>query len=147
MKRIWDLASDRRAKALYDSLRDIKERYRNPTQHGGFEKNGLSLHVHLPKVGAVPARLSRFTEGVHYDFFPLKDASFSDVCELFDRVDAYLRDGPTFYGMRFAESGLDVAFDAKSHQDYQEAMESEEQFGEMIDRLAYITDTNANMDW
>jgi len=147
LKRIWKLSTDGGAKKLYDGLRDIKEQFRNSVAHGGLEKGDASLGVHIPGLDAVPARLSRFTESIHYGVFPLKDASFGETCSLFDSVDAHLRSGSTRYGMRFAESGLDVAFDAKSREEYQKAIESDDAFDELLNRLSYFADLHTNMDW
>jgi hypothetical protein len=147
LKRVWDLASDKDAKSLYDALREIKERFRNSIAHGGLEKGDASLAVHIPGLGAVPTRLSHFTESIHYGVFPLKNASFGEACELFNAVDAHLRNGSTRYGMRFAESALNVAFDAKSREDYQKAMQSDDDFDGLLGRLSYFDDMHANMDW
>ncbi len=68
MKRVCDLASDRDAKQLYDDLLGIKERYRNPLSHGGVEKGGASLLVHIPGAGAVPVMLSRFEDSIEWRF-------------------------------------------------------------------------------
>ncbi len=147
VKRVWDLATDGEAKLLYDSLREVKERFRNSVAHGGFEKDGASLYVHLEGLGAVPARLSRFPESIEYGVFPLGETPFSDVCALFERVDTYLRDGPTRYGYRFAESGLDVAFNLESREEYLAATSSGERFADHVERLGYLWETQANMDW
>jgi hypothetical protein len=147
LKRVWNLPADKDAMALYDSLSAIKERFRNSVAHGGFEKGDSSLLIHLPGVGAVPATLSRFRRSAHYGWFPLKEASLSDVCALFDRVEAYLNDGPTHYGLRFAESGLDVAFDPESRQEYRDAALGEDLFEDFIEHLAGLSDMMTNMDW
>jgi hypothetical protein len=147
LKRIWDLADDNRAKRLYDELREIKERFRNSAAHGGFEKGDASLGVHIPGIGAVPAAMSRFMKSIHYRLFPLEEASFADTCVLFDAVDSHLRSGRTRHGMRYAESGLDVAFDGNSRLEYTEAMKSDEDFGGLLDRLEHSEETHVNMDW
>ncbi len=147
IKRIWDVIGSREEKALYDALREIKERFRNSITHGALEKGDGSLRVHISGLGAVPARLSRFTDSIHYDVFPLKEDSFDNACELFDAVDAHLRTNPTKYGMRFAEAGLDVAFDAKSREEYQNAMNCDVDFDELLERFSCVADRNANMEW
>lgn len=57
LKRVWDLIKDQEAKTLYDELRTIKERFRNSLSHGALEKGGMSLFVHIPALGALPASL------------------------------------------------------------------------------------------
>lgn len=147
LKKVWCLNSDKELKSLYDALHEIKERFRNPLAHGGFEKSGTSLGVHMQGLGAIPFRLSRFTESIHYGVFPLKDASFDEACDLFDKVDVKLRNGSTRYGMKFVESGLDVAFDKDSCDEYKSAMCSDEEFDKLLDRLSYFADMHTNMDW
>ncbi len=143
LKAIWNVSTSRERKKLYDSLLEIKERLRNPITHGGFDSSQSSLGVHMPYVGAIPANLSRFTEGM----FPLQEASFADACQLFDRVDNELWEGDTSYGMTFADSGLDVAFDEGSRKEYLSAMTSHEDFCAWLDALSRHVDNLVNMDW
>jgi len=147
LKRIWDLTKDRDAKTLYDELRTIKERLRNSLSHGALEKEGMSLFVHVPALGALPASLSRFTESIHYGVIPFREASFADACELFDRTDRYLANGPTRIGLKYAESGLDVAFDQRSVAGYNAVKGSEEALDELIEYHSYLSDQATNMDW
>jgi hypothetical protein len=147
LKRVWDVAGNGIEKKLYDDLRDIKERFRNASAHGGFEKNNASLAVHFPIIGAIPAVMSRFTNSIHYRVFPLDEASFADVCLLFDAVDSLLHSGQAKYGLRYAESGLDVPFDEKSCAKYNDAMQSDEEFEEFLEERTYFVERHINMDW
>jgi hypothetical protein len=147
IKKIWDVSGGREEKSMYDALRKIKERFRNSITHGCLEKGAGSLRVHIPGIGVVPARLSRFTKSIHYDMFPLKEASFNEACELFDAVDAHLHSNSAKYGMKFAEAGFNVAFDAKSREDYRSAMNSDCDFDKLLERISYVVDKNTNMDW
>lgn len=72
---------------------------------------------------------------------------FQEVCDVFDEVDALLRAGNRAFGMQYAESGLDVAFDQASIIAYEEAMESAEKFEQFVERLNYMNDRHANMDY
>jgi hypothetical protein len=40
----------------YNRLHDIAETYRNMYAHGGLDKEGAAVWVHLPDLGAIPAR-------------------------------------------------------------------------------------------
>jgi hypothetical protein len=145
-KRVFDLDIDRKAKSLYDELIFVKEKYRNAITHGYFEKQGASLFFHSPPY-AVPILLSRFKDSIHYSFLPISEKSFKDVCSLFDRTDAFLKSGKTKYGVRYAESGLDVPFDSVFMSEYRSASTSDEAFKEFLDRTCYLADQSENMDW
>lgn len=142
-----DFSSDRRGKRVYDALRAIKEQYRNPLAHGGFEKGSGSLLVHVPSCGAIPASLSEFRDGLHYTLYPLSERSFQECCAVFDECDSYFETGPLRRGYRYASTSLNVAFDEESIREYQAASASDEAFEELIDRTCHLMDMDANMDW
>lgn len=147
MKEVFDFQTDMRAKRLYDALRSVKERYRNPLSHGGFEKEGDSLLVQLPRLGLIPMRLSKFKDSIHYELFYLSEMSFRDASKIFDDVDQYLETGPTSLGWKRVRSGLDVAFDASSISKYKRAMASPRAFEKLIAETARFEDAVTNMDW
>lgn len=142
---ILDL-SDPKTKKLYDRLLDIREEWRNPLAHGGFLSGGGSLYFHLPRVGALPARLRRTPAGVKFGF-NLHSESFSEIVKFFDCVDDFLREGPLYFPMKWAESGLDVAFDDASRATYKTAMDSEERFNDFLQWSQYQWEIHANMDF
>ena len=144
-RRVIDL-SDAAAKKIYDRLFDIREDWRNPLAHGGFHVGGASLHFHLPGVGALPVRLRRTPDGVKAGF-QLHQQSFAEICATFDEFDRQLRTGPTRHAVRWAESGLDVAFDRASLDEYRAATTSDEGVERLIDRENYLHDMHANMDY
>lgn len=145
-KRVFDLTADLKAKALFDELRFVKEKYRNVIMHGYFEKGGASLFFHLAPY-AIPVLLSSFQDTVQYSFLPITSKSYDDICSLFDEVDLFLKSSRVNYGVRFAESGLDVPFDAKSLARYRLASRSDEDFEEFVEYVGYISDMSVNMDW
>ena len=144
-KRVFDVGSDRRAEPLYRELRRIKEQFRNSEAHGGFEKDGLSFLAHMPQ-GAIPARLSKSSEGIGYSIFPVDDSKFDEICATLDSVDE-------LFALRhplawtFVKSGLSIRFDEKGLKEYQNAMTSAEAFEEMMDRHAHFEAQATNMDW
>lgn len=146
-KRIFDVGHNRRAKSLYDQLDSIREKYRNPVTHGYFEKAGASLYFHFPNLGAIPVRLSKFREGLHYSFLPITETSFEEVCQLFDKVDILLKSGMAGKGFLFAKTGLNVAFDGNSIAEYRLACSSEKSLRQFIDRVAHWDTIVSNMDW
>jgi hypothetical protein len=146
-KCVFRLESDRRARLLYEQLDSAKEKYRNPMTHGTFEKDSISLYFHFPNTGAIPVGLSEFKGSIHYSFFPLSQASYDEICALFDQTDDFLKSGSTRHGMKYIEAGLDVAFDDKSISRYRSAMKSEERFKAMTEGDSYADMVNMNMDW
>lgn len=145
-KRVFNLATDTKAKALFDELKFVKEKYRNAIMHGYFEKRGASLFFHLPPY-AVPVLLSGFKDSIQYSFLPITTKSYDDICSLFDEVDLFLKSGLTKYGVCFAESGLGVLFDTQSISRYRAAAASDEDFERFIEHVAYMDTLSVNMDW
>jgi hypothetical protein len=153
------LASDWRAKArtslnlndptskrFYDRFIEIREEWRNPLAHGGFLSKGGSLYFHLPGVGALPAQLRQTPEGVRFGFL-LHESNFSEIVALFDEFDTYAREVAFRYPLMWAESGLDIAFDADSLRDYQAAMRSDDEFKQFIEYLQRLWERHENMDY
>lgn len=145
-KRVFNLATDAKARALLDELKFVKEKYRNAIMHGYFEKRGAPLFFHLPPY-AVPVLLSGFHDSVQYSFLPISAKSYEDICSLFDEVDLLFRLGQTKYGVRFAESGLELPLDANSISRYSSASASDEDFERFIEYVGYMADLSINMDW
>ncbi len=146
-KRIFDIEHNRLAKSLYDQLDSIREKYRNPITHGYFEKAGASLYFHIPNLGAIPVRLSKFREGLHYSFLPITESSLEEVCCLFDKVDALFKSGMAGKGFLFAKTGLDIAFDGNSLAEYHSACSSKKSLRDFIYRQAHEDTIVSNMDW
>ena len=146
-KMVFDIRVDFHAKLLYDRLKAMKERLRNPLSHGGFEKGWASLYFHLPTVGAIPTSLTRFRDSVQFNFLPVEHDDHKQVCTLFDELDDFLAGGRAMMGYEYAKSGLDVAFDQESRKHYQQAMESTDALNEFITRESHLSDLHTNMDY
>jgi hypothetical protein len=124
IKAIFDLSTEIDAHRHYELLRDAAESYRNTYGHGGFDKQGAAIYVHLPEIGAVPARLTDVRESPHFELFPVEEEGLTSLGATFDAVDAWLRRSSVRFGIRFAESALPVAFDPASRAEYRQAMAS-----------------------
>lgn len=92
----------------YNRLLEVKEKYRNTFAHGGFEKKGQSFYFHLPEVGAIPASMSGYKDSVYFNFFPIREPEFRDVCILFDEFDSLLESVTLPQAWQFAKSGIDL---------------------------------------
>ncbi|HET7463004.1 MAG TPA: hypothetical protein VFJ82_17255 [Longimicrobium sp.] len=134
------------AHRLYTELEEIKERIRNTFTHGGFEKGYESLFVHLPGIGATPASLSRFSDGIHYRVIPVSQADFDSACVVLDRADAYVEQTHP-RAMRILQAGLDAYFDPEGVREYVAALESDAATAEFIERESAAYEQEANMDW
>jgi hypothetical protein len=146
-KRIFDLGSDNEAERIYHSLLQIKEKFRNPLSHGGFDRDATTLHFHVSGLGAVPMSLSRYAESIHFGFNPIEAVSFKEVCEVLDRAEEFFVTGPKRLEMHCVMSGIDVAFNERSVQEYQKATESYAAAEAFIEYRLSEMDNAANMDW
>jgi hypothetical protein len=144
-QQVLDL-QDPTAKSFYDRFLTVREEWRNPLAHGGFLSGGSSLHFHLPRIGALPARLRRTPEGPRLGF-RLAQQSFDEIVKLFDEFDEFLKTGPLRLPFRWVDAGLDVAFDESSRQRYRAAMESDSGFEHFLDGTLRRIDMEMNMDW
>jgi hypothetical protein len=133
-------------KSFYDKLLAVREEWRNPLAHGGFLWGGGSLHFHLPGIGALPAQLRRTPAGVQLRFTMLH-SSFNEVMDLFDGFDEHLGRGPLRYAVKWAEAGMDAAFDPYSRRDYANASVSDVAFDYFLEGTQRAEDQAANMDW
>ena len=145
-KRVFNLRSSSVAKIVYEQLRRVKREHRNPTTHGGFDRSLNLIHVQVPEVGAIPARLSKATSN-RLSLHPLTDASFTEICEQLDSADSFLRDGTHQLGFRFVSAGLDVYFNPESVSMYERALADPANFTDFIDHIAWQQDSARNMDW
>lgn len=145
-KAVFDLAADPEANRAYSGLREIAETYRNTYGHGGFDKDGAALYVHVPGVSALPAALTDVRESPHFRLFPVDAGGFGEISATFDRVDEWLAQTKTGFGMRWIEAGLDVAFDEESRRRYEAAMQSDSDFEEFLELEARRADAIANFE-
>jgi len=142
-KLVFDMSTDHEAKRFYDRLREIKEEYRNPQAHGGFEREWWSMYFHLPGVGALPAKLVNHK----YSFEPVSLMDFEDICRILDEFETFLNTGKSRYGIKFANAGLNVSFGDNSILEYQDAMKSDKDFEAFLDHEAYEADRHTNMEY
>jgi hypothetical protein len=146
-KRIFDLGSDNDAERIYHALLQIKEKFRNPVSHGGFDRDATMLYFHVSGLGAVPMSLSRYAESIHFSFNPIGAGSFKEVCEVLDRAEEFFVTGPKRLEMHCVMSGIDIAFNERSLREYKKAVESYAAASAFIEYRLTEMDNAANMDW
>lgn len=114
-RRVFPL-SDATSKALYDRLHSLKESFRNPLTHGGFEKGGTSFWFQHPTAGRLPVVLSEISESPQFSFLIGTHATFETATALFDECDSWFRDVAASKAWTYAMSDLDLPFDAAAIQ-------------------------------
>ena len=116
-KRLFDVTQDRTARTYYNRLHDAAEKWRNPYDHGGFDKRGGALSINVPGLGAIPLMLSDIRSHPTFHFLPERGASFDEVTVLFDEVDTGLRQSQVGPGIAWADAGLNVSFEPERLED------------------------------
>jgi hypothetical protein len=146
-KSVFNIGQEPTAKKLYDHLVEMKESFRNPNAHGGFEKGWWSLYFHFPNVGAIPASLLNFPKSLQFKLTPPQTESYDEICLLLDAVDALFDSEKTKMGMEFIKSGIEVAFDQESRKKYTQATQSPVIFSKFLEKEIYLDDVERNMDF
>lgn len=148
-KSVFDIKSDSEAKVFYDKFNNLREQFRNFHAHGGFEKNGASLFIHIPNIGAISAQLSKFKNSPNFDFFPIQESSFSDICQIIDNFDEWVHSKKSCLKkiLRYIESGLDITCDDQSLQEIWIAMKTDNELESLIEQESEDWARHANMDY
>lgn len=133
---------------LLGSLRDVKATIRNPQAHGGVENDGGAFYFYMPRIGAIPANLSRFRGRLNMSFFPIADATHTEICDLFDEVDTLLEQGPLELPNEFARWGIDPQFDSEAIKGYADALAGgSEAVNALVERLGHEWERHANYEY
>ena len=138
---------DPASKRFHDRLCEVSEDYRNTYSHGGFDKGGAALHFQIPHIGLVPAALSDIRDKPHFRFVPIERENFQQVCDLFDKLDEWMRSSASWFGMQWVEGGLDLRFDQDFLDELRRAMASHEEFDIFTAQHGCNQDRASNMDW
>lgn len=138
---------NREVKKHFDTLKEIKEIYRNPLAHGNFRKEGHSLYVHLPHLGAIPMKLTQSNSVKHFSFYNLQEVELDFICQCFDLFDSFLEKRDAKYGMIYIKNGLSVLYDEETIKSYKKAMTSESSFIEFVNEMEQKFENHKNMDW
>jgi hypothetical protein len=156
-KRVVGL-NDKDDKLIYDTLRLLADENRNPSAHGGVDRNVANVHVHLAGYGAVPTGVTSTSQRPTYTFepelpqsvFPFADYHFFggsvDGWEAVDEILAWMRSGPLADAFAYGESTLPVWFDSDSRRELRASAAAGE-LTEFMERRSYMIDEASNMDW
>lgn len=148
-KLLFGFDSNPEAKKHFDKLHNLKEKFRNFWAHGAFGKKGTSLFIHIPNIGALPAQFSKVKNNPHFEFFPVKESSFKEICRTIDDFEKWLRteESGLSKAIIYIESGLDVPCDQQSIAEIRTAMKSEKKLRNLIEGKSYLWAKHANMDY
>lgn len=135
------------AKAHYDSLIDIKEKFRNTFAHGGFEKEGQSFYFHLDHIGIIPASMSGIKNSIHFNDFPIDNDIFKSICSVFDSFDKYLSIIEIPQVWKYVQSGLHLSLADTDLEELLKIVDNEEEYEEWISAQCYWMDQYENGDY
>lgn len=131
----------------YETLKQLKEKYRNTFAHGGFEKESQSFFFHLGNIGIVPASMSGRKDSVHFNHVPIDKEIFENICSQLDAFDEYLSDSALPDAWKFAQSSLNLAMDNKSLQEMLEVAKDPDTFDAWIERQQDLSDRYTNAEY
>lgn len=145
---VADFKTDPMRGKLLGQLREVKATIRNPLAHGGVENDGGAFYFHLPRVGAIPANLSRYRGRLSMSFFPIAGGTHAETCALFDELDAALEEGDLELPNEFVRWGIDPQFDANAIARYAKAIAGGADAVEaLVGRLSREWERHSNMDY
>jgi hypothetical protein len=148
LREVANFNSDSARGRLLGRLREVKATIRNPLAHGGIESDGGAFYFHMPRIGTIPANLSRYRGRLRMSFFPIPESTHAEACALFDELDAMLTEGPLKLPNEFVRWGIDPQFDADALARYAEAIAGGSETVEaLVERLGHEWERHANMDY
>lgn len=147
LREVADFDADPASGRLLGRLRDVKTAIRNPLAHGGVENDGGAFYFHMPRIGAIPANLSRYRGRLRVNFFPIAETAHTEICALFDEVDALLAQGSLELPNEFVRWAIDPQFDSDSIERYAEALAGgAETVDELVVALSREWERHANYE-
>lgn len=139
--------TDTTTKRLYDDLIEIRNDIRNFIAHGAFGKDRQAYSFHS-RAGAVPALLPHQAENRRFMISSKRHSDTDEALTIIEEFIEYLWTGIRSPARIYIQdSGLDSILPMASDGTYENAMSSDEEMEELVDRLHYFADQAANMDW
>lgn len=147
LKALFDLDNDATAKRIRDILGQVKDRFRNPLSHGGFDKKGSTFHFSVPGIGAFPVLLADHRTSVERFVSLVSRSEFETLCRQLDECDALFEESKVGPGVKYAKTCLPVSFSAQFRAAGRKAAKSPEALQEFIDYQIEVADMHMNMDY
>lgn len=142
-KIIFDI-KDKKIQSYYNALVSIKNNYRNPIAHGGFDKSLDYMLVYIEGLGYVPTNIN---DGHFYTRLS-KGETLEEIINTIDEFHKWINDIPFFSRkMKIIESGLDIKYTTLDFETYNEALESDDKLEEYLESAVNAWEREINMDW
>lgn len=142
-KIIFDI-KDKKIHRYYNALVSIKNNYRNPIAHGGFDKSLDYMLVYIEGLGYVPTNLN---DGHFYTRLS-KSETLEEIINTIDKFHKWINDTQILSRkMKIIESGLDIKYTTLDFETYNEALESDDKLEQYLDYAVYAWEREINMDW
>jgi len=147
LKAIFNLSKDGTAKRIHDVLGQVKNTFRDPISHGGFDKRGTAFFFHVPGLAALPALLTDHKVSVERYVTHITQTEFETLCRQLDDCDTLLDQSTIGPGIQYARTGLSVSFSTRFREACRNAAASPAALEGFIDQQLEIADINENMDY
>lgn len=135
---------DKEVQCYYNALVSIKNNYRNPIAHGGFDKSLDYMLVYIEGLGYVPTNISNG----HFYTRLSQGETLEEIINTIDKFHKWIRDTPILARkMKIIESGLDIKYTTIDFEIYNDAMESDEKLETYLEYAVYAWEREINMDW
>ena len=132
-------------KEIYDKLREIKQKFRNPLIHGLTGESELLIPV--LDLGIVPFSYKYFSENISNRYILIKPEEVSYIMEIFQKFFDYIREvKPYKYYYLYCEAGFAIPINEEDLIEIREKMTSIEEFKEYLEYRSYLEDKYFNMD-
>lgn len=142
-KIIFDI-KDKKIQSYYNALVSIKNNYRNPIAHGGFDKSLDYMLVYIEGLGYVPTNIN---DGHFYTRLS-KSETLEEIINTIDEFHKWINDTPFLSRkMKIIESGLDIRYTTMDFETYNEALESDDKLEQYLEYALEAWDREVNMDW
>lgn len=135
------------AKKYFDELIFVRRQLRNFIAHGAFGKQGETFSFHS-SVGAVPVRMPHEKGKNKFSLFSELSFNEDEVIKLLKEFTEWLWQADIAPAMQWAmESHLPTILTMSEDGTYSRAMSSVDKMEHLIERMNYMFDQAANMDW
>lgn len=129
----------------YDRLVAVHDELRNPSARGEIHSDGTDFSFILPGVGPVHARL--VMQKGRQRTYRWHGGGVDDILAELADVEQWLRTGPLGSAVQYGESDLSLFFGGDLRTELAASAHDPDALKELIDRLQWLVDSHANMDW
>ena len=144
-KKAFPIKDDKTLKKIYDNLREIKEKFRNPLVHGLMGESELIVPV--LDIGLIPFSYKYFSENISYRYVLIKPEEVSYIIEILQKFFDYIREiKPYKYYYLYCEAGFAIPINEEDLIEIRAKMTSIEGFNEYLEYRSYLEDKYFNMD-